>query len=108
MLSLGAPADLFSGVDDPESLAAVSAKASLSRLTQIGFFIGFAFQATLYQNFYLKWMLVPTQKLSAATAPFLLTTVSWFLLAILGVKAEIVDLIGINFPAMSFGIGCFF
>lgn len=75
---------------------------------RFGFFAGLAFQAALVQVFYLRWMGAPNQQLSTATAPFLLTTINWFLLTLLGIKAEVADMTGINLPPMLFGVGCFF
>lgn len=111
MLALGAPVDLFGdmgNLEQPWAAANTKAKAAFMGMQQSGFFIGFLFQATLVQMFYVRWTGDTRRCLSTATAPFLLTTINWFLLALLGVKAEVAVLVGINLPPMLFGIGCFF
>lgn len=97
VLTLGAPTDLFG-----------DAEVAFMNLQRGGFFVGLVFQVTLVQIFYVRWMGETAHSLSTATAPFLLSTINWFFLALLGVKAEVSDLVGINAPSMLFGTGCFF
>lgn len=101
LLTLGVPRDLFDNMH-PDSMTA------LTMYYRIGFFIGLAFQVLMVQLFYQRWMGVETQQLKAASTPYLLTVINWFLLSLLGCKAEILECTGLDLPPMLFGVGCFF
>jgi len=65
----------------------------------------FFLQTFLTQFVYEKWMFSKTGNIGVAQPPFMLSTVGWFLLAVLGYNAGISSAWGINLPAYCLGAG---
>lgn len=67
--------------------------------------IGFVVQICLTERVYEKWMFSKTRNISLAQPHFLLSTVGWFLLAVLGQQANIDESVGLGLTAYCFGAG---
>lgn len=65
-------------------------------------------QTLITQSIYQRWMFDQASKLSSARPQFLLSTVGWFLLAALGIVADLHSAWGLNLPAFCSGIGAMF
>ena len=71
--------------------------------------IGAVSQTLITNAIYSRWLFDPDSSVGHdhARAPFLLSTVGWLLLTLLGQLADVDDAFGLNLPAFTFGIGVF-
>ena len=66
-----------------------------------------AVQTFLTRVIYTRWMFGKRSNIGEARAPFLLSTVGWLLLALLGQQTDLHAASGLNLPAFCFGAGTF-
>ena len=67
--------------------------------------IAFLMQLMFTQTFYARWMYSDAATLSVARPPYLLSTVGWFLLALLGQTSKLGEAWHLPFEAWTFGVG---
>jgi tellurite resistance protein TehA-like permease len=65
-------------------------------------------QTGMTQYIYAGWLFSDASNISQARPQFLLSTVGWFLLSVLGIQAQVKEQWGLGLPAFCFGIGSFF
>ena len=77
---------------------------NLSSLRGI-FLVCLTAQSILTQQIYARWLFDETGNIGHARPPFLLSTVGWLLLTILGQISKVREATGLDFPAFCFGAG---
>ena len=65
-------------------------------------------QMLLFQRINARWMFSDQGHLLSARPPYLLSTVNWLLLAVLGNIIELSEAWGVDLPAFCLGAGCFY
>ena len=65
-------------------------------------------QLFLFQRILSRWMFSTDGHLEQARAPYLLSTVGWFLLCVLGTHLGLSEEWGLELPVLCLGAGCFF
>eukprot|EP00936_MAST-01D_sp_MAST-1D-sp1_P002190 g2190.t1 len=93
VLCLGCPAELIAAGDAPRRTAWLVCCAS---------------QLLMTQRIYARWVIDPEGNIGKARPPFLLSTVGWPMLTLLGQALEIDTAWGLDLTAFCFGAGTFF
>ena len=83
-------------------------QSASSESLRVVFGIALFLQTAITQTVYDQWLFEDMSSISCAKPPFLLSTVGWFLLAVLGHPAEIEQQWGLSIPQFCFGVGSVF
>ncbi len=95
MYALAIPSELLDGAGDERARRVVWALAA-------------TLQLILVQRIVSRWMFSSDGHLENARAPYLLSTVGWFLLGLLGLEARVIEAWQLHLPVLCVGAGCFF